>query len=71
MKVLLADDHHLVREAIASHLTRAARDISCVEASDFWQVRERLTRDDDFDLAILDYRILGMSRQEDGRAQSL
>ena len=25
MRILLADDHHLVREAIASYLTRVAR----------------------------------------------
>jgi len=61
MRILLADDHHLVREAIASYLTRAATDISCVEASDFQQVRERLERDDGFDLIILDYRMPGMN----------
>ena len=61
MRILLADDHHLVREAIASYLTRAAPDISCVEASDVQQVRERLDDDSDFDLVILDYRMPGMN----------
>jgi DNA-binding NarL/FixJ family response regulator len=61
MRILLADDHHLVREAIASYLTRAASDIACIEASDFQQVRERLARDSDFDLVILDYRMPGMN----------
>jgi two-component system nitrate/nitrite response regulator NarL len=61
MRILLADDHHLVREAIASYLTRAAPDISCTEASDFLQVRERLERDSQFDLVILDYRMPGMN----------
>ena len=61
MKILLADDHHLVREAIASYLTRAAPDISCVEAADFQQVRDRLAGDSDFDLVILDYRMPGMN----------
>jgi two-component system nitrate/nitrite response regulator NarL len=61
MRLLFADDHHLVREAIATYLTRAAPDISCVEASDFQQVRERLAHDADFDLIILDYRMPGMN----------
>jgi two-component system, NarL family, nitrate/nitrite response regulator NarL len=61
MRLLFADDHHLVREAIATYLTRAAPDISCVEASDFQQVRERLAHDTDFDLIILDYRMPGMN----------
>jgi two-component system, NarL family, nitrate/nitrite response regulator NarL len=61
MRILLADDHHLVREAIATYLTRAAPDISCVEAADFPQVRERLAADSSFDLIILDYRMPGMN----------
>jgi len=61
MRILLADDHHLVREAIASYLTRAAPDIVCVEAADFQQVRERLARDSAIDLVILDYRMPGMN----------
>jgi DNA-binding NarL/FixJ family response regulator len=61
MRILLADDHHLVREAIASYLTRAAADIICIEAADFQQVRERLDTDNAFDLVILDYRMPGMN----------
>lgn len=61
MRILLADDHHLVREAIASYLTRAAPDIVCIEASDFQQVRERLAGEARFDLVILDYRMPGMN----------
>lgn len=61
MRILLADDHHLVREAIASYLTRAAADIVCIEASDFQQVRERLADGTAFDLVILDYHMPGMN----------
>jgi two-component system, NarL family, nitrate/nitrite response regulator NarL len=61
VRILLADDHHLVREAIAGYLSRAASDICCVEAADFQQVRERLAADQPFDLIILDYRMPGMN----------
>jgi two-component system nitrate/nitrite response regulator NarL len=61
VRILLADDHHLVREAIAGYLSRAASDICCVEAADFQQVRERLAAAQPFDLVILDYRMPGMN----------
>jgi two-component system, NarL family, nitrate/nitrite response regulator NarL len=61
MRILLADDHHLVREAIATYLVRAASDIACVEAADLQRVRERLAVDRNFDLIILDYRMPGMN----------
>jgi len=61
MRILFADDHHLVREAIATYLMRVAPDISCTQASDFQQVRERLADDANFDLVILDYRMPGMN----------
>ena len=61
MRILLADDHHLVREAIATYLRRAAGDIVCVEAADLQQVREKLALGSGFDLIILDYRMPGMN----------
>jgi two-component system, NarL family, nitrate/nitrite response regulator NarL len=61
MKILLADDHHFVREAIANYLSRAAKDIVCAEAADLLQVKEKLANAADFDLIILDYHMPGMN----------
>jgi DNA-binding NarL/FixJ family response regulator len=61
MKLLLADDHHLVREALANYLRRVGSDIHCIEAAELQDVRERLAIDSDFDLIILDYRMPGMN----------
>jgi two-component system, NarL family, nitrate/nitrite response regulator NarL len=60
MRILLADDHHLVREAIANFLSRTAKDIVCTEAADLLQVKERLAGNAEFDLIILDYNMPGM-----------
>jgi two-component system nitrate/nitrite response regulator NarL len=62
MRILLADDHHFVREAIANYLSRVAKDITCAEAADLLQVKERLAAATaDFDLIILDYHMPGMN----------
>jgi two-component system, NarL family, nitrate/nitrite response regulator NarL len=61
MKILLADDHHFVREAIANYLSRVAKDIVCTEAADLLQVKEKLAIAADFDLIILDYQMPGMN----------
>jgi DNA-binding NarL/FixJ family response regulator len=61
MRILLADDHNLVREALVHYLTRAARDIVCSEAADLAQVKERLAATRDFDIVILDFRMPGMN----------
>jgi DNA-binding NarL/FixJ family response regulator len=61
MRILIADDHHFVREAIATYLMRVAKDISCVEAADLQQVKEKLALDREFDIVLLDYRMPGMN----------
>jgi two-component system, NarL family, nitrate/nitrite response regulator NarL len=61
MRILLADDHNLVREALVHYLTRAARDIVCAEAADLEQVKERLGVSRDYDMIILDFRMPGMN----------
>jgi two-component system nitrate/nitrite response regulator NarL len=57
----MADDHNLVREALVHYLTRAARDIACVEAADLEQVKERLADGRDYDMVILDFHMPGMN----------
>jgi two-component system nitrate/nitrite response regulator NarL len=61
LKILLADDHHLVREALVHFLTRAARDISCVEAADIDQACEKLASTADIDMVMLDFHMPGMN----------
>jgi two-component system, NarL family, nitrate/nitrite response regulator NarL len=61
LRILLADDHHLVREAIANYLTRVAKDIVCSEAADLLQAKEKLAADVAFDLIMLDYHMPGMN----------
>jgi two-component system nitrate/nitrite response regulator NarL len=61
LRILLADDHDLVREALAQFLTRVARDISCVEAADLDQACEKLASMPDIDMAVLDLHMPGMN----------
>ena len=61
MRVLLADDHTIVREAVGAFLTRLAGDISIVEAADLEQAVERAGEKGPFDLVVLDYNMPGMN----------
>ena len=61
MRILLADDHHFVREAIANYLSRVAKDIVCSEVADLLQAKEKLAVDAAFCLIMLDYQMPGMN----------
>lgn len=57
MRILLADDHELVRDALIALLEQEA-DMSLVAANDLPDAMNRL--DDGFDLVLLDYDMPGM-----------
>jgi two-component system nitrate/nitrite response regulator NarL len=61
LRILLADDHHVVREAIVGLLTRSARDIVVTEAWTLGQAVEKVQANSAFDLIILDYNMPGMN----------
>lgn len=61
MKLLIADDHTLFRDALVQYIERASPGSFVALAKDFAEVRETLSRRSDFDLIILDLRMPGMN----------
>ena len=59
MKILLADDHELVRDTLAAFL-ETADDIEVVTVADLDAACDVITENDDFDLILLDYAMPGM-----------
>lgn len=60
MKILLADDHELVRDTISAYLGREpGMQVSVV--GDFAGAAERMTREGPFDLVLLDWGMPGMN----------
>lgn len=60
MRILLADDHDLVRETISAFLEREA-DISVSVADSFDSAASLLDAEGPFDLVLLDYEMPGMN----------
>ncbi|MFO1034105.1 MAG: response regulator transcription factor [Hyphomicrobiales bacterium] len=60
MKVLLADDHDLVRDTLAAYLMREPG-IDVEVASDFAAATRRIKADGPFDIVLLDYNMPGMN----------
>ena len=61
MRILLADDHRLVRDGIRFFLVRLASDVTIIEAETFDEALSLATESGDFDLIILDLAMPGMN----------
>ncbi len=62
MKILLADDHWIVRSAMRQLLSRLEPACEVIEATDFHQVLRLVDEHPDVDLALLDLVMPGMNR---------
>lgn len=61
MKILLADDHHMLREALVPFIERVADDVEVVEAEDLDGAVSSAKEIDDLSLIILDLSMPGMN----------
>ncbi|MGB0749081.1 MAG: LuxR C-terminal-related transcriptional regulator [Magnetospiraceae bacterium] len=60
MRVLLADDHSIVRTALKYLLAELSEDLAVSEARSYLEIEERTSNGAPFDLAILDLRMPGI-----------
>lgn len=61
MKLLLADDHGLFREALVQYIQRAEPDADVIVARDIHEVMEIMAAHEAVDLVLLDMRMPGMN----------
>jgi two-component system nitrate/nitrite response regulator NarL len=61
MRILLADDHDLVRDTIEEFLKRLAEDLQVHHAATLPQTLEVVRKAGDLDLILLDLRMPGMN----------
>lgn len=67
MRVLVADDHSIVRSGLKLLLVELAPDVAVVEATNFGQVREHIEEPEGWDLVVLDLRMPGSGGVDDLR----
>ena len=60
MKILIADDHELVRDTISAFLEQEP-DITVASVSDFGEAQSAIESDGPFDVVLLDYTMPGMN----------
>jgi two-component system, NarL family, nitrate/nitrite response regulator NarL len=64
VKILIADDHPLYRQAVAIQIQRLYEDAQVTEVSSFDALRDKLTPSTEvYDLVLVDYHMPGMSSQ--------
>lgn len=61
MKLLIADDHTLFRDALVQYIKRANPECEIAVSKDFHDAYEYLQKDSAYDLVILDLRMPGMN----------
>ncbi len=61
MKLLIADDHTLFRDALVQYITRAIKGVQLHVTKDFYEAYAQIKKEQDFDLVILDLRMPGMN----------
>ena len=61
MKLLIADDHTLFRDALVQYLKRANENCDVTVTKDFHEAYEEARKNQDYDLVILDLRMPGMN----------
>lgn len=61
MRVLIADDHPLFRDALRHVANQAIEGVDCQEAHDFEQARAAIRAGEPFDLILLDLNMPGMN----------
>ena len=61
MKLLIADDHTLFRDALVQYIERAKQGCEITVTKDFEEAYAHLKSDPDYDLVILDLRMPGMN----------